>query len=274
MTEPGVSKPMTFEDLIPMREQTERVSDFLQRRLQAHLEAVRPVLSPRRLLGKYVGGNDDVPGASALVARLREQYAQTCGKPFALVPELDLDALAGIEGRVELYPWEYAHTAKNARETKTVTMTSPVRWVIAYRSGYTLSELRRVLTGKETRRQEALRQFLVNALLMRLVFETSQGLAQLFGDLRYEVARDRSPELGDLELVTISACLPSFRPSDDLILMATRFSGVPAFIELVDADAVHALKDPLRVRVEELLGGDEAGSALSQPEARATDMER
>jgi hypothetical protein len=53
--------------------------------------------------------------------------------------------------------------------------------------------------------------------------------------------------------VTISSCLASFRPSDSLILAATRLSGVPAFIELIDVDAVQTLHDPLKLRIEEML---------------------
>jgi hypothetical protein len=47
--------------------------------------------------------------------------------------------------------------------------------------------------------------------------------------------------------------LPSFRPADNLILMATRFSGVSNFVELIDVDVVNTLQDPLRSRIEELL---------------------
>jgi hypothetical protein len=52
---------------------------------------------------------------------------------------------------------------------------------------------------------------------------------------------------------TLSFSLPSFRPSDDLILEATAFSGIPAFIELINTDAVHNIPDPLRVSIDELV---------------------
>jgi hypothetical protein len=53
--------------------------------------------------------------------------------------------------------------------------------------------------------------------------------------------------------VVISSCVPSFRPSDELVLATTRLSGVPAFIELIDTDAIHGMQDPLKPRLEELL---------------------
>ena len=63
----------------------------------------------------------------------------------------------------------------------------------------------------------------------------------------------KNPGLGDLPLVVISSCIPSFRPSDDLVLATTTLSGVPAFIELIDVDAIRQLKDPLKPRLEEFL---------------------
>jgi hypothetical protein len=61
------------------------------------------------------------------------------------------------------------------------------------------------------------------------------------------------PELHNLPTPTLSFSLPSFRPSDDLILEATAFSGIPAFIELIDVAAVGDIADPLKARVDELV---------------------
>ena len=75
------------------------------------------------------------------------------------------------------------------------------------------------------------------------------------GDLRYDVRVEVGPGLGKLPLLTISSRISSFRPTDELILSAIRFSGVPAFIELVDTEAVRRLEDPLRQQVEKILTG-------------------
>jgi len=53
-------------------------------------------------------------------------------------------------------------------------------------------------------------------------------------------------------VVTITACLSSFRPADDLILAATAFSGVPAFIELINLEDVQTRTDTLKQRLDEL----------------------
>jgi hypothetical protein len=79
------------------------------------------------------------------------------------------------------------------------------------------------------------------------------GLSQILGDLRYQVYPETVPGLGELPLMTITSCLPSFRPPNHLILMATRFSRVPAFIELIDVEALPNLTDPLKTRIAEIL---------------------
>ena len=60
-------------------------------------------------------------------------------------------------------------------------------------------------------------------------------------------------EFGKLPVLSIHCTLGSFRPADELILAATRFSGVPAFIELMDLDAIEKLRDPFQKQIEELL---------------------
>ena len=253
MAEPGdTAKALTFEQLVDLRAKTEAISQFLSKRLKAHLETLRLLLDPRRLLGKYIGVKEDVVGADKAFTQLQELYRGVSGKPFGLSAELNEDSLKLVENRLELYPWEYIHQAKSERETKAVTITSPVHWVLTYSAGYTLSQVLQAVIGKEQRQADALRQFVVNALVMHLVLAKYPGIMQLLTDLRYQVGVDKSPSLGEIPLVTLDACLPSFRPADQLILTATQFSGVPAFIELIDVDMLVTLHDPLKQHLEKI----------------------
>ena len=244
---------LTFEQLADLRVKTEVLSQFLQKQLRTYLETLRPLFSPRRLFGKYVGGKEEVDSAEKSFGQLRTQYQQICGNPFSLPQDLEIDALADTDTRVELYPWEYTHVVSSVKETKSLTITAPGRWVLTYNSPYTLSQLRQVMSTQQERRAVSVRQFIVSALVMGLLLEKFSGLAQIFTDLRYQITREKCPGLGTLPLVTLTSCVPSFRPPDDLLLTATRFSGVPAFIELIDIDAVPVLQDPLRLRFEQIL---------------------
>jgi hypothetical protein len=253
MSEADPRENLKLEQLANLREKTEMVSQLLLNQLREHLETIRPLLAPRRLLGDYVRSpiKEDVIGADAVVRRLQEKYKEICGKPFALTPELDEAAVAMMESRIELYPWEYTHEAKNEKESKTITITSPLRWALTYTSGYTLSQLRQALVGKVERRQEDVRQFLVNALVMQYVLAKFPGITRLLKDLRYDIKVDTCSGLGELPLVTITSVLPSFRPKDDILLAATSLSGVPAFVELIDFGAVSKLEDRLKTQIEE-----------------------
>jgi hypothetical protein len=254
MEEQGsAGKNLTFEQLADLREKTEAISQFLQKQLKAYLETLRPLLGPRRLLGKYTGVKEEVVGADRAFTQLQEQYKGVCARPFALPPELDADLLSNIDNRLDLFPWEYTHHAKGERETKPITIASPGRWVLTYGSEYTLSQVAQALAGSEQRRSNAVRQFVVNALVMHAMLAKFPGITQLLTDLRYDVQTEKSPALGDLPLVSIRSCLPSFRPADNLMLTAIHFSGVPAFIELIDIEALNTLQDPLKLRIEKIL---------------------
>jgi hypothetical protein len=185
--------------------------------------------------------------------QLQQAYRHFTARPFDLPSEFDPYWLTLVGNRLTLYPWEYVFEAQAGAETKSIAMASPVRWVMNFTSTYSLAHVRQALVGKTERRPEHMRQFVVNSLVTQLVIAQMPGLIPLFADLRYQLRTDPASELGSLPLTTITSGLPSFRPSDDLIVTATNFSGVPAFIELIDIDALMDLPDPLRIRIEDLL---------------------
>ena len=241
---------MTLQELPEIRRKTEAIARLLHEQLKQHLETLRPVFSPERVFGKHVGGKAEVPGSERALLELQQAYRDFSARPYDLPVEFDPQWLTLVGNKLELHPWDYHHEAKAGSETKSVTMTSPLRWILCYGSNYSVSQARNVLQAKEQRRPEYLRQFVVNALVLHSVVSRFSGLAQLFSDLRYELGTASSSELGKLPLITLTSCLTSFRPSDDLILAATAFSGVPAFIELVNLDEIKNPRDTLKERVE------------------------
>jgi hypothetical protein len=246
-------RQLSLQDLAELRRKTEVISRFLQDQLLTHLETLRPILSPERILGKYVGTRADSPLAERAFGQLQQSYKPFSARPFDLPSEFDQHWLALVGTKLALYPWEYVYEIKTERETRPISMSSPVRWVLSFTSGYTLSQVRENLGGKGERHPEHVRQFVVNALVTQLIVTHTPGLTPLLTDLRYRIETDYAADLPKLPLTTITAGLTSFRPADDLILSATSFSGVPAFIEVVDTEAIAELQDPLKARVAELL---------------------
>ena len=243
--------PLTLQELPELRRKTEAVSQFLRQQIVQHFETLRPLIAPERIFGKLAGGKIDVSGDEAALAELQRNYRRFTSKPYDLPADFNHTWLTLIGNSLELHPWEYLHPI----EGKVISMSSPVRWVVNYRSNYTLAQVKSVLAGKEPARLDYLRQFVVNALVLQLLLARNPGLQPLFSDLRYDLKTETPDDLRGLPVVTITSILASFRPADELILPATAFSGVPAFIELVDLETLKKPKDVLRERIEELLAG-------------------
>jgi hypothetical protein len=244
------STPLTLAELPELRRKTESVSRFLRDQIAAHLETLRPLFAPERILGKYAGGKVEVPGVERTFAELQQNYKAFTRKPYDLPETFDTNWLSLVGSALDLHQWDYVHPIQG----KPITMSSPVRWVVNYRANYNLAQVKNVVLGKETARPDYLRQFVVNALVLQLVLSRNPGLSQLFQDLRYELKTETAPDLKGLPIVTITSCLASRRPADDLIQAATAFSGVPAFIELLDLNATASPRDLLKEKLETLVG--------------------
>jgi hypothetical protein len=230
------------------------VSDYLTSQLKEHLITVSPLLRPRRLLGDYIesGSPEKVVDADKNFAALNEIYAQAAGKPFDL-PRPLRSPLKPVGLALEIYPWEYHHEISTGGTSKVVTITSPVRYVISYTSGLSLSRLRQGVAGKEEQKQEDVREFVIRACLIRLMLGKFAGIANLFRSLRWEVGTETSPDLGGLPLTTLTAPLASILPPDNLIIESTEMSGTSIFEEVVDVDALAQVRDPLIQKVENIV---------------------
>lgn len=253
----AAERRLTIPEVGELRRKTEAISELLRSRLAQHLDTLLTLLAPRRLLGRHLGGGagrDDVQWADRALQDLQDQFKAVCGPPFVLKPEIGQTALSRIENRPELYPWEYDHAARTDADVRTICIRSPVRWVLTYASDYSFAQLRQAMAGKGEKRTDDMRQFMVNALVMKGMLDHFPNLGQVLTDLRFEVSVETSDRLGKLPLVILSSHLTSFLPSDELVLAATGFSGVNEFIELIDRDAIQSLRDPLRERLERSLG--------------------
>jgi hypothetical protein len=247
----AAGRSLSIDQLTELRAKTEAVSQFLRKRLEGHLATMRVAFAPRWVLGKHVrsGIREDQVGSDAAFDQLKARYGQFRGRPFLVPRELE-DAAVSIEGVLELHAREYTLDVGG----KPIKMTSPVHWVVNYRCGYTLEQIRESIAAKQPLRPDDAKSFVIGALVLVMLLEKTPGLAQLLTDLRYEVEVAPNAELGGLPLVTIHAGIPSFKPDDSLILSATRFSGVPEFIELIDPAALDSLGDPFQESIRSVLG--------------------
>lgn len=251
----SVSSPsLTIDQLATLRQKTEAASKVLDSHLKSYLDTIKPLLAPRRVLGRHVAAREDVNISDRMLDQLKQQYGQVVSQaPFGMSSEFPEQTLSHLDNLPMVYAWEYRHVAKSPNSEKPLTITSPVRWILTYETGASPALVRQMLEGKVERRGETLRQFVVNALTMGLLVQAYPGVGQLLGALRYRARTESLPGLGNIPFVTIHACLDSFRPSDDLLLTATAFSGVPAFVELIRADSLQGYIDPVTEQLRQIL---------------------
>jgi len=242
---------LNVEQLLHLHTLTKDVAKICQKQLRGYLDTMALLFRPRRILGDAMEGaeRESVGGSERTLAELRELYRKVALRQFDLRPELSVP-LESVSTQMQLYEWEYLHQSKTDRGWRSIKVTSPLTWVVAYSSTYSLSMLRQVLAGQEERDTDAVRAFVLRACLMHLHFLKFPAIADLLGGLRYRVEVRHSAETGDLPLVTISAPFATMRPPDSLVTVASGLAGGASFSEVLDLGTVKNLADPLREQIE------------------------
>jgi hypothetical protein len=241
---------LNVEQLLQLHALTKEIAKVCQKQLRGFLDTMALLFRPRRILGENIEGSEreSVGSSERNVAELRELYRKVAPRPFDLRPELNFP-LESVSTQLQLYEWEYLHQSKTDRGWRSIKVTSPLTWVVAYSSNYSLPMLRQVLAGNEERDPEAVRAFVLRACLMHLHFTKFPAIADLLAGLRYRVEVRQTPETGDLPLVTLSAPFATMRPPDSLITIASGLAGGASFAEVLDLATVKGMPDPLREQV-------------------------
>jgi hypothetical protein len=250
MDNSAAAESLNLEQLLQLHSLTKDVSKFCQKQLRGYLDTLALLFRPRRSLGEAIEGGEreSVGGAERTVAELRELYRRVAVRPFDVRPELSLP-LESISTQIQLYEWEYLHETKTERGWRAIKVTAPLTWVVAYSSAYSLGMLRQALAAKEECDPEAVRAFVLRACVLHLHFAKFPAIAELLAGLRYRVEVRRSPELGDLPLVTVSAPLGTIRPPDNLVTLASGLAGGTSFAEVLDVATARGMIDPLREQI-------------------------
>lgn len=241
---------MDHQQFIPLRQATGHISEYLLAQTRSYLQVLRPALAPQRVLGHHVEhvGTVNAPQADQVWSRVHEAYKAVASKPFSLPKELR-SPLKPIDVNIELYPWEYLYTTADGP----ITVRCPAKWFVTYRSSYTLSQVRETLIGNQSANKERLKEFVVNALVMREMLSQMGGLSDLLSALRLELGEDTSPETGSLPMATLTASITSRLPEDEVVVQATQFTGVREFLELIDPESVTSLTDPVRQQLQSFI---------------------
>ncbi len=237
-----------------LREASQQISQHLQKRLSGYLSTLSPLFAPRKVLGEFMQSafTDKVPGADNRFVELEESFKTICRDGFDLSAKLTTP-VPNIKNQLEIENWQYRYQV-GGEGGRTATITSPVRWVLSYGGGYTLSDLMEQRAQGQEPSGDEVKSLVLRSLTMAKLVEISPAVSELMRDLRFPVAVEASVDAGNVPGVVIAAQLPTFRPQDELIETVIQLSGMPVFEELVDLEGIAGLNDPFKDEVLALVG--------------------
>jgi hypothetical protein len=249
-----IRKDLDNEQFMRLRQNTKSIMQLLDKRLKSQLKTLRPLFTPQKLLGTYIksANPDEVSGSDKAFAELQAKFGASCEKPFELPKKLQTP-LPPVSSQLDAIPFKYNLYPQDDQKT-TTTITAATRWIISYRSECPYDRLKAMLSGDENRQPDDMRQALLAQLILVVFLERFPALVQLLRDLRYDVEIKELDDLGGLPVVVLAAPLESFLPSDDFILQVTQLSGIPAFEEIIDEDAVDRIQDVLKDKLKATVG--------------------
>src|SRR5262249_29621804 len=203
------------QKLLDLRKLTRTVADALRGDLAEHLATLLPLVRPRTLLGSYVqGAPKDARGSDKAFKDLQNVYDSVASaKPFTL--PRDLKAPIPVDSSaLEILSFDYSHTAKSKKSTKTIRVTSPLKWILAY-SGYSPERLKEALRGADPPVSAA--DTVLHSLVLHVALQ-QRGVHALFAALRFPISTHHDPALGSLPITVVSSAVDTVRPPDETLI--------------------------------------------------------
>ena len=217
-----------------------------------HLAVLAPLLRPRMVLGDYIHGStkEGAPRAEKAYKELHAVYTAVApSRPFHLTDGLT-SPLHFAGGGLDITPVDYPHVIGTGDDARTIMVRSPFTWSLTY-SGYAPTRLPELLAAR-TRASDALQQFVLSHLLLRVVIDNSPGLGSLFESLHFPLTTTTTAASGSLPITRIGLAVGTTLPPDDVILETAALTGMDAFEEVIVLDDLKALGDPFRDRLQAL----------------------
>ena len=207
----------TTKQLLSLRKVTRAIQDLFYGQLKDHLATLTPLFRARSILGEFIQSRskEAVKGSERIFKDMQSLHeAIVSAKPFnlpkGLNPPLEIQSCL-----LELSVMDYTHVARTEGDSKKVTITSPLRWLLSYQ-GYGLSRLREIVTNPN--RIPESNSFIIHALLIHVILENQPGICRMLESLHFPVSTIKLPEFGELPMTVISSSLSTIRPPDNIII--------------------------------------------------------
>jgi hypothetical protein len=245
----------SIQHLLALRKLTRGMADLLRGQMKELLSTLAPLFHPKIVFGNYVDGESY--GTSRTGDKAFKEFQElyrTIGQSRLYNLPLEFKSpLEVINPQLEMTPLEYTHVAMIGNESKTIAVTSPLKWVLTY-GGFSPGRLKALLAGRKQTGDE-LQQFVLHYLMMHIVVSKQVGVSQILKALHFPLSTECSPEFGDLPVTYVSSAISTMRPPDDVIVESTEVSGMSAFEEIVQLEDVDKLRDPLKEQLLEITKG-------------------
>jgi len=251
--DPSVGGPDSIQSILVLRKLTRAVADAVRAQMMDYLATLMPLLRPKTVLGDYIQGGtkESARRADKAFKELQALYETVAtAKPFNLPRELKPPIDIG-SATLEVTPLDYAHVAQVNGDSRTITVRSPLTWVLTY-SGFAPSRFRELLEAK-SRANDDVQRFLLSYLVVHIVTSNQPGVMQMLETLHFPVTTSRAPGFGDLPITRIGAPIATTRASDDVVVRSAELTGVDAFEEVVRVEDIAALRDPMKERLVEIV---------------------
>lgn len=238
-----------IQSLLVRRKLTRAIAELARAQMLEYLAVLAPLLRPRVVLGEFVHGSskEGAPRAEKAYKELQSAYAAIApSRPFHVTDDLT-PPLSFAGNGLDITPVDYPHVIGSGDDQRTITVRSPFSWSLTY-SGYAPTRLPELLATR-TRASDALQQFVLSQLLLRVVIDNSPGLASLCEALHFPLTTATTAATGTLPITRIGLSVGTTLPPDDVILETAALTGMDAFEEVINLDDLASLGDPFRDRV-------------------------
>ncbi len=261
-----MNQQVDIAKLLRLRKVTRAIAEYFRNELNAHLRSLQPLFRPTNVLGEHIRNapKQTVKIADASLRELRSLYARVGhAKPFRF--DDDIDTPIDLFGSaVEITPVTYTYTPQCSDGVRSVTVTSPLSWVLSYK-GLGPGRMQELVASQSGSARIELQACLLHYLALHIILSQEFGVSPILRALRFTVTVEHAEALGGLPITHVSAPVRTLLPADEAILQSTELSGAPAFEEIIDLESIIRMNDPLRESLVQLVVG--LGEDLLVPSA-------
>ena len=246
-----MSERDSIQSLLTRRKLTRAIADAVRTQIIEYLNTLAPLCRPQTVLGDHIEGGQkgSTRRADQALKDVQAQYeAIAPAKPFNLRRDLTVPLAFSSPG-LEITPVDYIYTPESPGSSRRITVRRPLTWTVSY-SGYPPTRLPELLDPRV--RGEELQRFITSYLFLQQVLLHQSGLVHILEALHFPITVTKTPEFGDLPVARIGPSISTERPPDAVVVESADLTGIDSFEEIVNAEDIATLRDPLKERLIEI----------------------